>query len=78
MHPWGHFLCCDFLDTHEVCILALGTVHGCMVCRGDRVIILFSPWDKSINFCFHNKLSQNFSVGGFVWLVHQFPFDHRS
>lgn len=26
MHPWGHFLCCDFLDTHEVCILALSMV----------------------------------------------------
>lgn len=30
MHPRGHFLCCDFLDAHEVCVLTLGTVHGCI------------------------------------------------
>ena len=23
-------MCCDFLDAHEVCALALGTVYGCI------------------------------------------------
>ena len=121
MHPRGHFLCCDILDAHEVCVLTLGTGHGARLhffawvysqfakknlvvyafsfdqclwiiidgkwvlaatefdLGGDRVIILFSPWSKSMNnFCFHSKLSQNFSVGRFVRLVHRFPFDHRS
>jgi len=40
MVPRGHFLCCDLLDAHEVCVLALGTVHGCIFLRECRVNLL--------------------------------------
>ena len=60
MHPRVHFLCCDFLDAHEVCVLTLGTGHCAR--------LHFFAWVYS-QFAKKNLVVYAFSFDQCLWII---------